>query len=102
MKRKCVERVNNHRSSLHAQELTLNDSLSTEARRYCEMIAKAISKRIWRVNLSICLNKRDEAGMDNQKVLHNVAVFESTSGSPALDVMHGNNDEAKTTLRTVK
>ena len=33
VKESVLERVNNHRSSVHAQELTLNDSLSAEARR---------------------------------------------------------------------
>lgn len=99
VKESVLERVNNHRSSVRAQELTLNDSLSAEARRYCEMIAKGnLQANLASVNLNMALNKRDVEAWDNQKgVLRNVAVFESTSGSPALDAMRTwleHNDEA--------
>lgn len=89
VKQSVLERVNNHRLSLHAQELTLNDSLSTEARRYCEMIAKGnLQANLASVNLTMTLNKRDVEAWDGKKgMLRNIAIFESTSGSPALDAM---------------
>lgn len=89
VKQSVLERVNSHRASLHAQELTLNDSLSTEARRYCEMIAKGnLQANIASVNLNMAANSNDVEAWDNKKgIVRNVAIFESTSGSPALDAM---------------
>jgi hypothetical protein len=99
VKQSVLERVNSHRSSIHAQELALNDSLSTEARRYCEMIAKGnLQANLASVNLTLTSNNRDIEARDSQKgLLRNVAIFESTSGSPALDAMRtwlDKNDEA--------
>mgnify|MGYP002783577398 CR=1 FL=1 len=89
VKQSVLERVNSHRASIHAQELILNDSLSTEARRYCEMIAKGnLQANVASVNLNTTVNSNDVEAWDNKKgIVRNVAIFESTSGSPALDAM---------------
>ena len=99
VKQSVLERVNHHRSSLHVEELALNDSLSTEAHKYCEMIAKGnLQANLASANLSADLNARDVEAWDNKKgVVRNVAIFESKSGSPALDAVRrwlANNEEA--------
>jgi uncharacterized protein YkwD len=99
VKQSVVERVNHHRSSLQVEELTLDDSLSTEAGKYCEMIAKGnLQANLAAVNLSSALNARDVEAWDGAKgVVRNIAVFESKSGSPALDAVRrwlANNEEA--------
>jgi uncharacterized protein YkwD len=84
-----LERVNNHRASLHLAELSTNDSLSNAARRYTEMMAKGhLQANLVSVNLAGFVNKNDVDAYDNaQGMQRNIAVFESTSGSPALDAV---------------
>jgi uncharacterized protein YkwD len=84
-----IERVNNHRASLHLAELSSNDSLSTAARRYTEMMAKGhLQANLASVTLAGFVNKNDVDAYDNaQGMQRNIAVFESTSGSPSLDAV---------------
>lgn len=84
-----VERVNNHRASLHLKELSGNDSLSNTARRYAEMMAKGhLQANLASVNLAGFASKNDVDAYDNvQGMQRNIAKFESTSGSPALDAV---------------
>jgi uncharacterized protein YkwD len=92
-----IERVNNHRASLHLAELSNNDSLSTAARRYTEMMAKGhLQANLASVNLAGFVNNNDvknevknevDAYDNAQGMQRNTAVFESTSGSPSLDAV---------------
>jgi uncharacterized protein YkwD len=88
-----IERVNNHRASLHLAELSNNDSLSTAARRYTEMMAKGhLQANLASVNLAGFVNKNDvknevDAYDNAQGMQRNTAVFESTSVSPSLDAV---------------
>jgi uncharacterized protein YkwD len=84
-----VERVNNHRMSIHAPELTLNDSLSAEARRTCERMAKGnLQATLANVSLNTVSNKQDVDAWDNQHGMQrSVAVFECGSSSPSLDAI---------------
>jgi uncharacterized protein YkwD len=87
------ERVNNHRASIHVPELTLNDSLSAEAERTCERIAKGnLQANLASVSIGVGFNARDNArdvdAWDSQHGMQrSVAVFESGSGSPSLDAV---------------
>ena len=95
-----VERVNNHRASLHLKELSNNDSLSLTARRYAEMMAKGhLQANLANVNLAGFTSKNDVDAYDNtQGMQRNVAAFTSESASPALDAVRSwleqNNDVA--------
>lgn len=84
-----VERVNNHRASLHLKELSSNDSLSSTARRYAEMMAKGhLQANLASVNLAGFTSKNDVDAYDNiQGMQRNIAVFQSASGSPSLDAL---------------
>jgi uncharacterized protein YkwD len=85
VKSSLIERVNEHRASLNVTPLADNGELNREAERYCEMIAKG--------NLQASLvrsdvNLSEVSDWDATKgVRRNVAVIESNSNSPALDVI---------------
>ncbi|MCS6807286.1 MAG: hypothetical protein RML40_00485 [Bacteroidota bacterium] len=84
VKQSILERVNNHRASVRVRELILNDSLSAEAYRYCEMIAKGNLQ----ANLSATLSTEDVDAWDKKRgITRNVVVFEPASTSPAFDAM---------------
>ncbi len=95
-----LERVNNHRASLHLGELQTTDSLSNAARRYAEMMAKGhLQANLASVNLAGFTSKNDVDAYDNtQGMQRNIAVVTSTSGSPSLDAvrvwLETNNDVA--------
>jgi uncharacterized protein YkwD len=88
-----IERVNNHRTSLHLAELSNNDSLSSTARRYSEMMAKGhLQANLAIPDFTRLATKHDvKNDVDAYDNVHgmqrNIAVFESTSSSPALDAV---------------
>lgn len=85
VKSSLIERVNEHRASLNVSPLSESTELNREAERYCDMIAKGnLQASLVRGNV----NLSEVADWDASKgVRRNVAIIETNSNSPALDVI---------------
>lgn len=85
-----VERVNEHRLSIKAKALAINETLNAEAERYCQMVAKGNLQASVTGTTVVTdgIVSEDVAAWDKTKgVSRNVAAFTCEEGSPALNAV---------------